>query len=184
MVAVDTPKNASPTKDQMAVVVIDGQIEFFSPQSKNTFSRGSPQTLEVAATIRQQLDAFREAGIPVYWVYAASSGTSLKDVDFGETGGPRAGETVIPKSEDSAFTSSILREVLERDGRTHLFVCGFYTSWCLSKTSLHALSNKFNVCVLDDMTENGVDCHPKREVALKRLEKAGATVRSSAQALD
>ncbi len=162
-----------------AHLVIDVQTVFVHHRR-----RGNEITEHVADRIAELTPTFKDAGVKPYWIYYGRSRLWPRRLDLpGFYKVNPDNDPVVRKHHDSAFKGSDIHQILQRDGVQNLLVSGFNTSACVRKTVLSALKMKYNVCVLEDMTENG-PAPVCAAYTLRELEKKGATVADSARVLD
>jgi nicotinamidase-related amidase len=166
-----------------ALLVIDVQKEFCDPADKQ--GCGNAETAIVSGRIRDAVPAFRELEIPVYIFYVPFEGAKKAHLYKLKR---RRGDTVIAKRANSAFTGGNLKDILERDGRESLLVCGFNQVACIKETVTAACSLGFQVCLMEDLTGNGkytnVDIEPHLVAdASREMENAGVITASSKEVL-
>lgn len=168
-----------------ALLVIDSQRDFVHPRKW-----GTEQSLQVAKELDSLVDEFRAAGVAPYWIYYKQKNLfggwkSLRRAFGGYHGvKPKSGEPQIGKYAASAFAdpACTLDDRLKADDKTHLLLAGFNTSACVQATAEHALERGYNVCIPDDMTENGA-MPACASATLWSLERKGAIVADSASIL-
>ena len=139
-----------PTPSNTAVIVIDTQRQFCDPKS----GRGSEETKATAERIQSILPAFREAGIPVYFVAFVPPGQSMSRFSpYGFYGAEpdRARDTVLTKTSESAFQQTRLADILRKNGHENLLLVGFNKSSCVAATAADASRNGFKPRILKDL---------------------------------
>lgn len=141
---------SNPTLDNIALLVIDVQ-KSFCQQGYGRFA--SAETENAALRIKQLTPAFRAAGVPVYAIYYPRN-----DGPQGRAGRadfyqfrPEPQDTVVAKHRTSAFAGSNINRILQKDGKTHLLICGVYTGECVGNTALDAQKRGYNVTLIDDL---------------------------------
>lgn len=133
-------------------MIIDTQVRYCDPSGK----RGNSQTYSTARKIAELTPEFCKAGIPIYAIYFNHANFQCReDVDFYQFKSAKQ-DLVIGKESDSAFRECDLEDILNRDGRKRLLVCGFNLSACVYKTVMDALKERrpYEVCLLTDLTGN------------------------------
>lgn len=110
------------------------------------------------AQIKRLLEAFRQAGRPVFHV-RHSSGDPNSPLHPKEPGhafkpelAPREGEPVFEKRVHCAFQGSGLEGALRELGVDRLVIVGFTSQWCVSSTARSAGDRGFKVVVPHDAT--------------------------------
>jgi nicotinamidase/pyrazinamidase len=79
----------------------------------------------------------------------------------------------------SGFQGTDLADILRKRGIKRVFVCGLATDYCVKNTVMDALSEGFEVVVLEDAVR-GVDVpEGSAQAALKEIQEAGAVLISS-----
>lgn len=68
---------------------------------------------------------------------------------------PRAGETVIGKTQCSSFLGTGLDETLKASGIDHLIVCGMQTEFCVDTTVRSAHEHGYKVTLVSDAHSTG-----------------------------
>lgn len=141
---------SNPTLDNIALLVIDVQ-KSFCQQGYGRFA--SAETENAALRIKQLAPAFRAAGVPVYAVYYPRN-----DGPQGRAGRadfyqfhPEREDTVIAKHRTSAFAGSNINRILQKDGKTHLLICGVYTGECVGTTAQDAQKRGYDVTLIEDL---------------------------------
>jgi len=164
---------------EIALLVIDVQEQFCDPAQ-----RGNKQTVKISERIQSLVPEFRKANIPVYAIYYSAQGEKpAEQVDFYKFT-PDKDDIIVAKDGDSAFMSSNIMGMLDKQSRKLLLVCGFNEAACVKRTVLDARSAGFQVCVLSDLTGNdnnnsGAEYQDDARYAMKRA----GTVRASSQAV-
>lgn len=165
---------------EVALLVIDVQKQFCDPRT----CRGNRETKAISHRIKSLVPEFRKLAIPVYAVYysAASPSSDLK-LDFYQFK-PSATDTLILKHTDSAFASSNIKDILKKDNKKLLLVCGFNRSACVKSTVEDACQQGFKVCLLNDLIGNDNHNGPSDFHGIVAMQKAGAMKVSSQAVLD
>lgn len=170
--------------DRTAHLVVDVQRDFVSRRVW-----GTSLTEQVAKRIGPLTEQFRKVGVQPYWIYYKEKNLwgryKKPSRAYGGFYGvkPRKGGSVTGKVHASAFEGSDIDDVLRADGIQNLLISGFNTSMCVKWTAIDALKHDYNVCVLEDMTENGA-MPACASVTLYQLEEKGALVAESALVFD
>jgi nicotinamidase-related amidase len=92
-----------------------------------------------------------------------------------------AGASVLEKTTFSCFGCQPLREVLRGTERGTLVVCGIEGHVCVQQSVLDGLAEGYQVQVVVDAVGSRNPIH--RDVALRRLERAGAVLTTSESVL-
>ena len=169
---------------EVALLVIDVQKEFCDPKER----RGTKQTKAVSKHIRSIVPQFRKAGIPVYAVYNSPDGERKpSDIDFYKFA-PGPNDVVIAKNGDSAFKNSNIGDILKKDHKKLLLICGFNLSVCVAKTALDARASGFEVCLLRDLTADDYFCSDIKyntytDAALREMQQQGVVIAPSKKIL-
>lgn len=174
------PANANSPHRDLALLVIDVQKEFCDPKGY----RGNQETRDVSRHIKSIVPAFRNAGIAVYPIYFVQQPKiARRKIDYYEFI-PDRSDTLIQKNHDSAFQGSDIEDVLARDKRKTLLVCGFNLNVCVHKTVMDAVVGGFSVRLLRDLTGND-DCNDPSESReyLDRMREKCVVVTDSASEL-
>ncbi len=135
-----------------ALIVIDVQKGFDEAYWGERNNPGAEQN------IARLLDAWRRHGWPVYFIQHQSKnpqsplrpnyvGSELKDVVR-----PQPGESVLQKTENSAFIGTDLEERLRSGGQGAIVVTGLITDHCVSTTARMAANLGFDTIVVSDAT--------------------------------
>lgn len=136
---------------EVALLVIDVQKMFCDPQGR----LGNAQTEEVSKRIQSLVPEFRKAGVPVYAVYFGGE-KEASEIDFYKFR-PAQEDTLVAKSDVSAFKSSDIKNTLQKDGKKLLLTCGFNLSACVLSTVMDARAEGFEVCLLRDLAGDDND---------------------------
>ena len=139
------PKNA-------ALIVIDIQNGFDEPYW------GNRNNLQAEKNVAKLLDAWRRSKRPVLFarhdsknpkspLYPGQKGNAIKEIVQ-----PVSGESVIPKSVNSAFIGTDLEERLRKDNIDSVVITGITTNHCVSTTARMAGNLGFNTYVVSDAT--------------------------------
>ena len=119
-----------------ALLIVDVQNDYFAGGSMELVGMDS-----AAANCRMLLDAFRDAGAPLYHVRHLASregatffvpGTPGAEIHPGVE--PAPGENVITKHFPSAFRDTGLHETLQEAGIDQLLICGAMSHMCVDTT--------------------------------------------------
>jgi len=163
------------------LLVVDVQKEYCDPEAWQR--RGSKETEVVSERIQSLVPEFRKASVPVYAVYFSLQGAKpASEVDFYKFM-PDDKDTLIAKSTNSAFKSSNIKEILEKEHKKLLLICGFNQAACVRETVLDARKAGFEVCLLDDLAGNDRLTSYYRDKAAQEMLRAGVVFASSEQVL-
>lgn len=135
--------------ETVGILVIDVQKEFCDPRGE----RGLEITDTISKRIRSIIPAFKKANIKVYSVYFSFRDQKRHEIDFFRYR-PDHRDTLIRKDADSAFKGSNIDEVLKKDGKRTLLVCGFNLRACVQRTVNSAKAAGYEVIVMNDLTGN------------------------------
>jgi ureidoacrylate peracid hydrolase len=180
--------------DRTALVIIDMQVDFASPEGAvGAWGVDMSSVPPALAAAKRLANAAREAGAPVVFVGLMTSATEdspawsermrRRGRDPGEDSGlcrtgtpgaefvgptPRPGEPVVGKLRYSGFYRTDLDDVLKRLGVDTLVVCGLTTECCVDCTVRDAFHLDYHVFIARDAcAAYESDLH---EGALKSLE--------------
>lgn len=168
-----------PAKTELALVVIDVQKIYCDPEELY----GDDGTDAAAGRIAALVPEFRKASIPVYLVHFSSPNNLTADkIDFYKLV-PEPSDTLIRKDDVSAFDGSDIDQILKKDGRTKLLVCGVYLDQCVKGTVRDALGKKYEVALLEDMTEDHINDRFYKKATLQRMKDNGVLITKSADVL-
>ena len=166
---------------EVALLVIDVQKEYCDPQG----SRGTAETAEISKRIQSLAPEFRKAGIPVYAVYfSRKEKKDASEIDFYEFT-PQPDDVLVAKNRNSAFEGSNIKELLEKDKKKLLLICGFNLNACVRSTVLDARKAGFEVCLLRDLTGNDNNNSSRwAEDHLADMRDKGVTIEQSEKVLE
>jgi nicotinamidase-related amidase len=163
-------------EDGIGLVIIDLQKEFCDPKARD----GSEATDRVAESIAALAPEFRKFA-RIYAVGWPEDPAAA--IDFYKFH-PEPQDTVIVKTEASAFLGSTIKTSLDNDHRKLLLISGVYLGQCVLPTIEHALNLGFDVCVLSDLTtDHKMEAEFTNE-NLAEIEDKGAAVLQSEQVLE
>ena len=176
----DYPYNGVLDPQRTAVLAIDMQVDFMSPDGYFS-SKGydTSPLLNIVGPIRRLTDAAREAGCLIVWtrqgyrndIADASAydrwrnqraGITLRAGDpasllRGSPGydmvpelAPAPGDVVIDKTANGAFYATDLEMILRAQGITHLLFTGCTTDVCVHTTLREAVDRKFQCLLVED----------------------------------
>lgn len=155
--------------ESYALIIVDMQNDFVSPGAPVQVS-GAQATVP---RIREALDAFRAARLPIFHVYreyredgcdvenfrvndflrkAKYAVPGAKGCEIVEELKPLPGERLIMKNRFSAFMNTELDWILRRLGVKRLAVCGTQYPNCIRATVFDAVAYDYLVTVLTDAT--------------------------------
>ena len=148
---------------------------------------GSPLTEKIAEKIANATPNFRQAGFPIIHVFTTNEENLKNNTPYDYCGhfyklSLQDGDILYPKKDWSAFTNKeatntiwpSFQTTLDNNRIRNVIITGLYTSMCIKETVCDALSKKFNVCVLEDMTTDEIDF--KKEHHLETMQTAGAFI--------
>jgi nicotinamidase-related amidase len=168
-------------EDKVGLLVIDVQKVFCDPQEVMDFDGellgGSAETEAASQRIGSLVPQFRKAGIPVYAVYYADEGEDIDCYKYT----PKDQDKIILKNSASAFEGGNIKDVLEGDHRKLLLTCGFNFSACVHSTVDDARSAGFEVCVMDDITKDGLGYTQKERQQSRSCMTSHGVVFSTSQ---
>lgn len=163
--------------------IIDVQKEFCDPKE----SRGSAETEKVATRIANVAPLFRQAMIPTFVVYFSFD----KETPISKAMGGlfklkmESGDVPVAKDDNSAFKGSDIKELLKWSKVNTLLVSGFNLNACVRQTVIDALSEGFNVWVLEDCVGNdSFNEKSQAERYITMMKEAGAQFKNHKFALD
>ncbi len=94
---------------------------------------------------------------------------------------PRAADTILRKTTVGGFASTDIGEVLRRQERDQIVICGISTSYCVDQTAREAADRGFRVLVVEDaVAENEQSWHDQ---SLFLFERAFGRVSTSAKVI-
>lgn len=182
-----------------ALLIIDMQNDFCLPGAP-FYVNGA---LEVAARIKEALEACRRHGVPVIYVrreyepdgsdveitrypYFVQVGGGVvkgtKGAEIIELLKPQEGEPVIVKKRWSAFFRTELDSLLKEMGVTRVVVTGVQTPNCIRATVWDANSLDYEVIVLTDGT--GAQTPEIHAANLRDMENIGIKLMSTREFID
>lgn len=180
-----------------AHVIIDAQRYFADPTYQGDpndpysfVSTGDARTDATSDKIAALAPEFREAGIQTCLVYfRARPHEGPEDGIFGgwhKIQPDQERDIIAGKMTSSAFKDPhcTLEDDLKSRGIKNILISGFNTNVCVFKTAKDALARDFNVCVIDDLTENGKDDSALRGEKLQEIENEGAYIAHSDEVMD
>ena len=135
-----------------ALLIIDVQVAF-NQRVALGHGRNNP---DAEGNIGRILDAFRQAGLPVFHIHHAS--TDPSSLFSPEKSGfavqkfsrPREGERVIVKAVNSAFIGTPLEAELRQAGITRLVIAGATSNHCVETTTRMAGNLGFDAHLVRD----------------------------------
>lgn len=161
-------------KEKAALIVIDMQVSFCTPEGKvAAIGLDTTACQNAIAPCAEVLEAARAAGMPVFftrYVYESdyadggviidhlmpelAEANALKagstDAEIVPELAPREGEQVIDKNRPSAFFHTELELLLDNAGCDQLVVCGVTTNCCVESTVRDASHRDMQVFVIED----------------------------------
>lgn len=154
----------APAPGSTALLVIDAQQEYFSPDGALHIAHAG----EILGNLVALVDAARGSGVrPIFirHVHAADGSDVGRMGDFDDTAAfidgtpgveivpelaPRDGEPVIDKTRYSAFVNTKLESVLKTAGVDTVIVTGLMTQYCSVTTARHAHDLDYKVIFVAD----------------------------------
>ncbi|MFH1157279.1 MAG: cysteine hydrolase [Pseudomonadota bacterium] len=171
-----------PYPEEVVFVVIDVQNQFCIPGAG-----GNAQIEAISERIQSLAQEFRKAEIPVYAVYYFDDmKKKASEEDFYKFT-PDKNDISITKTESSAFQGSSIKEILEKDHKKRLVVCGFNLSSCVLNTVMDARKAGFEVWLLQDLTGDNDHFIYKdtrsKEDSLRKMQAEGVVMTTSEKVL-
>jgi nicotinamidase-related amidase len=148
----DNTRSDGDLSEDTALIVIDVQKGFDEPRW------GVRNNPEAEQNIARLIDAWRRRGRAIFFIQHQSKspnsplrpnyvGSEIKDIVA-----PVPGETILRKSENSAFIGTDLEERLRAANQSTVVVTGLTTDHCVSTTARMAANLGFNTIVVSDAT--------------------------------
>jgi len=131
-----------PYHDRLATVVIP---TIQSLQAAARAARVEVIHVKIAALTPDGRDA-----TPRYRVFEYAAPPDSKEAEILEEVAPRPGEIVLPKTSTSAFTTTVIDQVLRNLGITTLIVCGVRTQSCVETTVRDAADRGYDVILVPE----------------------------------
>lgn len=136
-----------------ALVVIDVQESF--RQRESWADSSNP---EIVKPVSRLTEAFRSAGLPVFWVLHEEPNTDtvfdpkLGFVRLMDGLEPAGLEPVLRKTSHNAFTTTNLQQLLTIAGITELTLCGIRTEQCVETTARVGSDLGFEIVFVTEAT--------------------------------
>ena len=129
--------------DATALLVVDAQ---------NDIMAGTALREKTIANIADCVGRARAAGIPVVWVQHTDEGMPEASGGWQIVEGlsPAPGEPIVHKAYGDSFAETELRNLFERAGVTHFFLCGAMTDACIRSTLFGGLYRGYGVTLVAD----------------------------------
>ncbi|MCK4945883.1 MAG: cysteine hydrolase [Alphaproteobacteria bacterium] len=168
---------------EVALLIIDVQNQFCILEAG-----GNAEIETISEHIQSSLTPeFRKAGIQVYAIYYLDDmKKKASESDFYKFT-PDKNDTPITKTESSAFQGSNIKEILEKDHKKRLVVCGFNLSSCVLNTVMDARKAGFEVWLLQDLTGDNdhfiYENNRSKEVSLREMQAEGVVMTTSEKVL-
>lgn len=126
-----------------ALLVVDLQVGVLA----ETWDAG-----RITENILRTIHRARAHEIPIVWVQHSDEEIPVDSESWQWVSSVKVkeGETVLPKSFNSAFEQTRLEESLEKLGATHLVLAGAATNWCIRSTAYAALERGYDVTLVAD----------------------------------
>ncbi|RYU92563.1 cysteine hydrolase [Mucilaginibacter terrigena] len=147
---MNTPAKQTPP----ALILIDVQTAF----NNLAYWGGSRNNPGAEQNISALLKHWRENKLPLFHVkHNSTQPGSLLSANspgnaFMAAAMPFGGETIIPKSVNSAFIGTNLKQLLDEQGIKSVIIAGFITEHCVSTTTRMAANLGYNTYVIADAT--------------------------------
>ena len=116
----------------------------------------------VVSRIAELIDRARNAGTKVVYIQHDGGAEAGHPLAKGTPGhaihhaiAPRAGETVIGKTQCSSFLGTSLDQTLKASDIDHLIVCGMQTEFCVDTTVRSAHEHGYKVTLVSDAHSTG-----------------------------
>lgn len=181
MTAIDVNGLIEHHADETALVIIDMQQIFCDPAQAIPEGGGNMATRAASQKISSLIPHFRNAGVSIYPVYFCDEDETIDCYKYT----PTDEDTVVLKDRCSAFAGGDIEAVLKNDNKKLLLTCGFNMSACVRATVEDARKSGFEVCVMDDITKDGVGYTQKENANAQRLMRnSGVTFSHSNQVLE
>jgi nicotinamidase-related amidase len=163
-----------------AFLVVDVQARFCDPNG----ARGNYETNLISTRIQKLTPAFRKTGASLYAIfYSGLSKPKEEDADFFKFK-PEAGDILIPKKSDSAFTNKKLQKCLKKNGTKTVFVLGVNFNACVCATARAAKQRGYQVYIVDNLTGNDNNNNYSDKIyARNMMKEEGIQFIDSAQSL-
>jgi nicotinamidase-related amidase len=174
------------TADRTALLVIDCQVDFGSPEGEMA-RRGMDMTAPQAALAKVEslVEAARAAGVKVIFVRLLTQPGGDEALCVEGTSGadfigpqPQMDEAVVSKTRYSAFARTGLAEQLQATGVDTVVLAGLTTECCVASSAWDGFERDFHIVIASDAcAAYEPDLHHH---ALRALEMSGATIAGSA----
>lgn len=170
------------TLKEVVLLVLDVQKQFCIPEAG-----GNAKIEAISERIQSLAPEFRKAGIQVYPIYYFDDiKKKASEADFYKFT-PDKNDIPITKTESSAFQGSSIKEILEKDHKKRLVVCGFNLSSCVLNTVMDARKAGFEVWLLQDLTGDNDHFIYKdirsKEDSLRKMQEEGVVMTTSEKVL-
>jgi nicotinamidase-related amidase len=132
---------------KQALVVIDVQ--------EGMYTVGIPvhNGSDLLQNLQEVIQKCRTHDIPV--IYVQHNGSKGHPLEKGTPGWhihstitPMPNEVIVEKETPDSFYETNLREVLQKEGIEHLFICGLQTEYCVDTTVRRAFSEGYKVTLI------------------------------------
>eukprot|EP00448_Togula_jolla_P021222 CAMPEP_0170576696 /NCGR_PEP_ID=MMETSP0224-20130122/4529_1 /TAXON_ID=285029 /ORGANISM="Togula jolla, Strain CCCM 725" /LENGTH=261 /DNA_ID=CAMNT_0010899553 /DNA_START=65 /DNA_END=847 /DNA_ORIENTATION=+ len=147
------------SQSDTALVIIDMQTDFLSPEGRVGQHYKDSPILDGLPGVERLLAACRKAGMTIAHSRSHRYGANVMDElvgtkDEGYELYPscraRPGEIVVDKWTFGAFASTPLEAELRARGVERILLCGVLTNVCVFATASQAVDRFFRVCVIED----------------------------------
>lgn len=131
-----------------ALIIIDVQNGVYAYEDTEVFAGPA-----LIATINQLIASARAAGCPVVFVQHEDEWlvTGSREWDLVKELDVRADTDIfVRKRHGSAFHDTPLEETLRRLDINDVVLCGLQTEMCVDSTLRHAVTLKFEICLVED----------------------------------
>jgi len=152
------------------LLIVDPQRQYCDPKK----GWGNEETDAIAGQIQTLASKFREANIPIYVSYYSPDPKNEEerkhDYSFHRFA-PSTEDTLVAKTTNSAFGSGGLENILKKNKKELLLMCGFNQAACLAETAKGARRKGLEVFLLQDLAGNDDENAPFREITLLNMER-------------
>lgn len=130
-----------------ALLVIDVQTDVVSGEYAGPLANRDVVLAQIIAAIEKA----EQAGVQVVFIRDrdVSGGTGPGFEVYAELPQP-AGSVTIDKSNNNAFTRTVLGPFLQERGVEHVVICGMQSEYCVDTAIRAAVGRDFNVTLLED----------------------------------
>lgn len=150
-----------------ALIIIDVQNFYF----KGDLKLKNPE--KTAKNIKRILDSFRKNNKTVIFIKHCFNDMDDDDAicKIYDTVKPKKNEKIIKKYYPSSFLSTSLKEVLDQNNITELFITGMMTNMCVDTTVRACQNYGYKVTVIDDACEAKELCYNNEIIEADIVQK-------------